>query len=288
MATKKESGSKKAGAAQPKTRKKPAKPAKTVARKVAAKVSVKQPARKRASSPKAAKTARARKPVATTTRKPVNRPAPRAKPVGQKAGVKKTPSAATPAKQASKPSATKAVVKTTAAKKLAVEAARKTHGVAIRALGGHVCDIVLHEDCAQDVQRDDLDHAISNFIALEPSALTDVEEHVFRYYLDGKDDFEPGEPGYVEIARASDVWKHVQFGDEARVGREGNAVYISVASNCDWEPEHGFQIVFKDGLRVNKVGEFDGHFTNAHAYDDESLENVVYRPRGGVVSPAGT
>jgi len=200
---------------------------------------------------------------------PAKKAAPRTKPVGQKAGVKKTASAAT------------------SAKKRAVAAAPKTYSVAINALGGHVCDIVLHEDCAQDAQRDDIDRAITSFITLEPSALTDVEEHVFRYYLDGKDDFEPGEPGYVEIGSAADVWKHVQFGGEARVGREGIAVYISVAGNCDWEPEHGFQIVFKDGLRVNKVGEFDGHFTNSHAYDDESLEDVIYRPRGGIAPPAG-
>ena len=92
------------------------------------------------------------------------------------------------------------------------------------------------------------------------------------YYLDCKDFFEPGEPGHVEIGSASDVWKHVQFGDEATVGREGNAVYIDLGCNCDWEPEHGLQIVFKDGQRVNKVGPFDGHFTNAHAYADPSLE----------------
>jgi hypothetical protein len=29
---------------------------------------------------------------------------------------------------------------------------------------------------------------------------------------------------------------------------------------------------------VNKVGEYDGHCTNADAYGDESLEDVVYKP----------
>ena len=64
------------------------------------------------------------------------------------------------------------------------------------------------------------------------------------------------------------------------MGREGNAVYISLGCNCDWEQEHGLQIVLKDGLRVTKVGSFDGHLTNSDAYDDASLENVIYRPRG--------
>jgi hypothetical protein len=157
--------------------------------------------------------------------------------------------------------------------------APKARGLPIKALGGHVCELVLDEDCAQDPERGDIDWAIASFIALEPSVLRDVEEHVFRYYLDCKGDFEPGEPGYLEIGRASDVWKHVEFGEEATVGREGKAVYISLGCNCDWEEEHGLQIVFKDGQRVNKVGPFNGHFTNVHAYDDPSLENVIYRPR---------
>ncbi len=61
------------------------------------------------------------------------------------------------------------------------------------------------------------------FIALDPAALTDVEEHVFRYYLDCKGYFEPGEPGYVEIESAKDVWKHVGFGPDATVGLGGGA-----------------------------------------------------------------
>jgi hypothetical protein len=167
-------------------------------------------------------------------------------------------------------------------------AAKKPHGIAIKALGGHVCDILLDADCAQDAQRDDIDAAIKNFVALEPSVLTDVEAHVFRYYLDCKDYFEPGEPGYLEIGVAADVWKHIGFGPDATVGREGNAVYISLGCNCDWEPEHGLQIVFKEGRRVNKVGPFDGHFTNSHAYDDPSLEDVIYRARGVIVAAAPT
>ena len=46
--------------------------------------------------------------------------------------------------------------------------------------------------------------------------------------------------------------------------------------NCDWEEEHGLQIVFKNGLTINKIGPYDGHCTNSDAYDDESLEDIIY------------
>jgi hypothetical protein len=156
-----------------------------------------------------------------------------------------------------------------------------THRVPIAALGGQVVDILRDADCARGEHAESIDQAIKNFIALEPSALSEAEEHIFRYYLDCKSDSDPGEPGHVEIASAQDVWKHIQFGFEATVGRrtKDSAVYVSLECNCDWEPEHGLQLVFRDGRRVNKVGPFDGHVTNSDAYADPRLENVIYRPR---------
>jgi hypothetical protein len=155
----------------------------------------------------------------------------------------------------------------------------KARAVAIKALGGHVVEIVLDEDCVADERRDDIDRAVANFVALEPAAVRAAEEHLFRYYEDCRDYFAPGEPGYVDIASPTDIWRHIELGGEATVSRQDNAVYISLGCNCDWEPEHGLQIVLKDGSRVNKVGPYDGHVTNAHAYADASLENVVYRAR---------
>jgi len=36
-------------------------------------------------------------------------------------------------------------------------------------------------------------------------------------------------------------------------------VYFSIEGNCDWEEEHGLQLVFRDGTEVTKVGQYDGH-----------------------------
>jgi hypothetical protein len=53
-------------------------------------------------------------------------------------------------------------------------------------------------------------------------------------------------------------------------------IYISLACAGDWEREHGLQVVFKQGLLVNKVGPFDGHLTNSDAYANKELEDVIY------------
>ena len=85
---------------------------------------------------------------------------------------------------------------------------------------------------------------------------------------------------FKPIKSPGGVWAHVRLGSEPTVSRRSygdKGIYISLECGCDWEKEHGMQIVFKNGLKVNKVGPFDGHLTNADAYDDDSLENVVYR-----------
>jgi hypothetical protein len=85
---------------------------------------------------------------------------------------------------------------------------------------------------------------------------------------------------YIQIDSPQDVWRHIQLGTQAIVSRRAygdKKIYISLACECDWEPEHGLQIVFKEGLRINKVGQCNGHLTNSDAYDQAALENVVYK-----------
>lgn len=54
-------------------------------------------------------------------------------------------------------------------------------------------------------------------------------------------------------------------------------IYISLECGCDWEREHGLQIVFKEGQYVNKLGPYDGHLTNSDAFADDALEDIVYK-----------
>ena len=152
--------------------------------------------------------------------------------------------------------------------------------IPVPVLGGKLCRIVV-ECYDDDANKGDFHIAIANFLSIGPSVLREIESDVFRYYKDLNDGcWAPDDDEYVTIALPADVWKHVQFGDEPVVTRLHNgdkAIYVSLECECDWEPEHGLQIVFKNGLRVNKIGGFDGHLTNANAYADESLENVIYR-----------
>lgn len=155
---------------------------------------------------------------------------------------------------------------------------------------GRACVFEL-EGYEGDKHPEDFDAAIANLLAQRRTLLTDASYHVYQYCRDALADFGADEltredaqaQGLRElaIARPADVWKHVELGGTLTVGRDhgrGRTVYISLECNCAWEPEHGLQLVFENGVAVSKIGPFDGHMTNVSAYDDRKLKGVVYVP----------
>lgn len=131
----------------------------------------------------------------------------------------------------------------------------------------------------EDLNKADFHEAIANFLHPGNAALEAAEPYIFKYYLDVKESIEP-EYDFPTITEPSSVWQFIQFGKDAIVSRRSDddkSIYISLECNCDWEPEHGLQIVFKNGAVINKVGPYDGHLTYSDAYADDSLENVIYR-----------
>lgn len=152
--------------------------------------------------------------------------------------------------------------------------------VALPLFNGAECNVVI--EAYKEEDREGIFATVANLLSRDFSVLQAVEGDIYAYYQDCNADWEPGEEGYLEIATPADVWKHVQFGFEACISnhfRDGH-FYVSLECNCDWEPEHGLQIVLRDGLKVNKVGAYNGHVTNSNAYGRDIADEVIYRRRG--------
>lgn len=158
----------------------------------------------------------------------------------------------------------------------------RSEPIAVPLLGGDLC-IFLIEAYDGDEQPGDFHEAIRTFLTIDRSALEAAAPSIFAYYRDVVDHV--GADGWrrdVKIDGPDDVLDHVQLGREATVSRDEDGdrhVYVSLESECDWEPEHGLQIVFRDGRTVTKIGPCDGHLTNAAAYANDELEGVVYYRR---------
>jgi hypothetical protein len=148
--------------------------------------------------------------------------------------------------------------------------------IPVRMFDGTQCQIAL-EGYDGDECPGDFHVAIANFLSGTPAVLREADEPLFRYYKD----FEKWwvEDGKRPIKSADELWQHVQLGNHPMVTRNRSGdqgIYISVECGCDWEEEHGLQLVLKNGLRVNKLGGYDGHLTNSDVFADERLEHVIY------------
>jgi hypothetical protein len=151
--------------------------------------------------------------------------------------------------------------------------------IPVPVLGNKRCRIIV-EGYDEDRKKQEFHTAIATFLSIPPSVLEDAARYVFQYYEACKALWGPDDKQFVKIKSPASVFRHVRLGREPVVTRRAygdKGIYVSLECGCDWEEEHGLQIVFKKGLRVNKVGPYDGHLTNSDAYDSKKLEDVIYR-----------
>lgn len=133
----------------------------------------------------------------------------------------------------------------------------------------------------EDGAKEDFTETVKNLLAAKPQVLQDVSHHLHAYFLDQNNNEFREDDDQIEISDPEKVWEYIDFGDEIKVERRGygdEGIYASLECSCDWEDEHGLQIVLKNGNVVCKVGPYDGHPTNSDAYDDDSFEEVIYVP----------
>ncbi len=143
----------------------------------------------------------------------------------------------------------------------------------------------LHAIEAENDHHPVLAEACDNFLKRGPELLDEATPYLWDYYRSVADDFSATQRrdlGIPELSPSTDIWDEVTFDflpaiETGGVRYEPGLSYISFEGEVSWEREHGLQLVIEHGERVCKVGPYDGHHTNAHAYGDESLYGVIFR-----------
>jgi hypothetical protein len=105
--------------------------------------------------------------------------------------------------------------------------------------------------------------------------LSNAAPHIYEYYKICNTRRKPGDAQHLEIASPEGVWEHIQFGFEAYVLRREHGekgVYVSLACNCDWEPEHGNS----GGSYLSHALVLDGHIFGKMV-DATGIEPVALR-----------
>lgn len=137
--------------------------------------------------------------------------------------------------------------------------------ISVPYLSGKRVRFTLIVEAAGSEYPPDVVDAVQRFLALGLEDRGAATGQVFKNFSDSAEAVSEVD---VEITDPDRVWDHVRVTGiyVDRRHRWDKDVYIQVACDCDWEIEHGLQLVFRRGSQLVRVSDQDGHLTQADAY----------------------
>lgn len=126
---------------------------------------------------------------------------------------------------------------------------------------------------------DEADQALTNFLKLNAEDRNLISELAYKNCMDFLEEVEYDEADEPlrQISDKHEIWKFIQP-TEIYVSRrpyKEQDIYVQIACECDWEQEHGLQLVFRQGKKLTRISDQDGHLTAADAYDKPDEEDEL-------------
>ena len=118
---------------------------------------------------------------------------------------------------------------------------------------------------------DEADQALTDFLKLNTEDRIAISELAYKNCMDFLEmvEMDEADEPLRQIKDINDIWNFV-YPTMIYVTRRPHRdkdIYVMVTCECEWEREHGFQLVFRKGKKLTRVSEEDGHLTHADAYD---------------------
>ena len=116
---------------------------------------------------------------------------------------------------------------------------------------------------------EEADIALTNFLKLstdDRDLVSKLAYENFQSFLDIVD-FDEVNESLTEIKSIHEIWNFIHP-TEIYVTRrpyKEQDIYIAISCGCDWEEEHGLQLVFRQGRQLTRISDHDGHLTEADA-----------------------
>lgn len=136
------------------------------------------------------------------------------------------------------------------------------------------------EDMEEDQAPAEFEEAVSRFLRLGPNDRGTATPYVLQTYRR----FIAAVPeGDLHLDSPERVWTHVRFTEVhlTRRHRGDRKVYVQATAECDWDVEHGLQLVFREGRKLTRVSSQDGHLTYADACGLPASEDAITTPVPG-------
>ena len=127
--------------------------------------------------------------------------------------------------------------------------------------------VSIFDGLEKDVAPDDFSQAVGRFLSLTVQDREQATQYVYKHFRDFVDAVGEDEVD-LRVDSPAQIWRHVKP-TEIYVKRRyygDKKVYVKIAAECDWEQEHGLQIIYRDGMQLSRVSDQDGHLAHADAY----------------------
>jgi hypothetical protein len=131
--------------------------------------------------------------------------------------------------------------------------------------------VSLHSEDKTELER--YGAAFDKLMATDISNKVDLEKLIFEFYTRIKK-YDTGDYQIIAINSPEEIWSHISV-NSIVIRTDGSSVYIQVELDCDWDIEHGMQIVYRDGDALVRVGENDGNCVASEFYRDEGVVDRV-------------
>ena len=121
---------------------------------------------------------------------------------------------------------------------------------------------ILNVDLENDKRfLSDGDQSIKNFLEKESNEKSRISNRIYKYYREIQDywDSQSFGPSPLKLNDEEEIWNYV-YPYEIHVCRntdEDKNMYLLIHCGCEWEEEHGLQLVFRNGLELTKVSGID-------------------------------
>lgn len=125
----------------------------------------------------------------------------------------------------------------------------------------------------------EVDQALINFLKLNTEDRNLISELVYKNCMGFLEsvEYDKADNQLRQIKNKDEIWKFIQPTEiyVTRRSYKERDIYVMIACECDWEQEHGLQLVFRQGKKLTRVSEQDGHLTEADAYDKPDEEDEL-------------
>ncbi|WP_282032630.1 DUF6985 domain-containing protein [Winogradskyella eximia] len=125
----------------------------------------------------------------------------------------------------------------------------------------------------------DADEALKTFLEKSETDRLSLSHLAYKNCMDFLNaiEFDEADQPLWNIKDENEIWNFIypQTIFVTRRHRHDENIYINVTCECEWEQEHGLQLVFRQGKILTRISAQDGHITEADAYNKPDNEDKL-------------